>query len=221
MGSIKRLISLIHNGLFYFLIVFTGIIITISSSNVYAQNGETVRGSVTDLSNEPLAGVNVMVKGTSKGTSTDSEGRFLLENVDINSDTLNVSYIGFETAIIPLNGRSDLTITLEESSEALEEVVVVGYGTQSRAEVTTSVGKLDNQVLENVTYDNAATAMQGTISGVRVQQTSGQPGATPRIIVRGGTSINDPDGATPLYVIDGVIRQDMNNISAENIESLQ
>src|SRR5699024_2232505 len=62
---------------------------------------------------------------------------------------------------------------------------------------------------------------QGTISGVRVQQTSGQPGATPRIIVRGGTSINDPDGATPLYVIDGVIRQDMNNISAENIESLQ
>ena len=82
----------------------------------------------------------------------------------------------------------------------MEEVVVIGYGSQSREKITTSVTKLDKEALKNVPYANAASALQGTASGVRVQSISGQPGAEPRIIVRGGTSINNPNGATPLYL---------------------
>lgn len=103
----------------------------------------------------------------------------------------------------------------------MEEVVVIGYGSQSREKITTSVTKLDKEALKNVPYANAASALQGTVSGVRVQSISGQPGAEPRIIVRGGTSINNPNGATPLYIIDGVMRANMVHIASEDIESIQ
>jgi len=100
-------------------------------------------------------------------------------------------------------------------------VIVIGYGTQSREMITASISKLDNKVLENVPYTNAASALQGSISGVRVQSTSGQPGAAPRVIIRGGTSINDPNGATPLYIIDGIIQTHMNDLPSDDIESMQ
>jgi TonB-linked SusC/RagA family outer membrane protein len=98
---------------------------------------------------------------------------------------------------------------------------VIGFGTQSKATLTTSISKLDNKVLENIPYSNAASALEGTIPGLKVQSISGQPGAAPRIILRGGTSINNPTGATPLYIIDGVTRTDMNNISSSDIKSIQ
>src|SRR5690606_11661267 len=103
----------------------------------------------------------------------------------------------------------------------VDEVVVIGYGTQSRETLTTSISKLDKKVLENVPFANVASALQGTLPGVRVQSTSGQPGAAPRVIVRGGTSINNPNGATPLYIVDGILRSDINNINSNDIESLQ
>ncbi len=102
----------------------------------------------------------------------------------------------------------------------MEEVVVIGYGSQSREKITTSVTKLDKEALKNVPYANAASALQGTVSGVRVQSISGQPGAEPRIIVRGGT-FNNPNGATPLYIIDGVMRANMVHIASEDIESIK
>lgn len=179
----------------------------------------TVVGTVTSPDNENLPGVNVIVKGTSNGTVTTVDGRFSL-TVPENA-TLIVSFIGYVTQEIPVNNRRTLTITLRPDAKSLDEVVVVGYGSQSRASVTTSVTKLDTKVLENIPYTNAASAMQGTLPGVRVQNTSGQPGAAPRVIVRGGTSINAPNGASPLYVIDGIIRPDMNDISPDDIASLQ
>src|SRR5690606_26995359 len=191
-------------------------------STAFGQVGQDqVTGMVTDQSGEALIGVNILVEGTNNGTSTDLNGEFTLQNVNLNSSSLLVSYIGYRTVTIPVEGRNSLNITLEEDSEILDEVVVVGYGTQSREELTTSVSKLDEKVLENVPYAHVASAMQGTISGVRVQSTSGQPGAAPRIIVRGGTSINNPNGAAPLYVVDGVIRPNIANIASDDIESLQ
>lgn len=193
-----------------------------SNPGLYAQTSQSqVTGTITDQSGEPLVGVNILVEGTNNGTSTNFDGSFSLENVNLQSNVLIISYVGYKTVRISLNGNANISISLESDTELLKEIVVVGYGTQSREELTTSVSKLDDKVLENIPYANVGSAMQGTVSGVRVQTTSGQPGSAPRIIVRGGTSINNPNGAAPLYVVDGVIRPNINNISADDIESLQ
>ncbi|GAB3907882.1 TonB-dependent receptor [Larkinella knui] len=178
-----------------------------------------ITGTVKSLEGEVIPGVNVIIKGTTNGTVTDKEGQFAL-NVPENA-TLVFSFIGYLTEEVNINSRTSLQITLKSDVKSLQEVLVVGYGKQSRETVTTSVTKLDTKVLENIPYANAASAMQGTLSGVRVQSTSGQPGAAPRVIVRGGTSINNPDGAAPLYIVDGIIRTNMNDISPDDIESLQ
>ncbi|RIH65517.1 SusC/RagA family TonB-linked outer membrane protein [Mariniphaga sediminis] len=180
----------------------------------------SVSGKVTDFDGQPLPGVTVVVKGTTQGTVTNANGEYSMANIP--EDVILVfSFVGMRTQEIPLEGRTTLTVVMEEETIGLDEVVAVGYGTQSREILTTSVTKLDTKVLENTTFGNAASALQGTVSGVRVQTLSGQPGASPRIIVRGGTSINSPDGATPLYVIDGVIREDMDGINTSDIESMQ
>ena len=178
-----------------------------------------VTGTVKSLEGEALVGVNVIIKGTITGTVTDVNGRFSL-NVPQGA-TLVFSFVGFLKEEVAVNERTRLEITLKSDAKSLDEVLVVGYGRQSRETVTTSVTKLDTKVLENIPYANAASAMQGTLSGVRVQSISGQPGAAPRVIVRGGTSINSPDGAAPLYIVDGIIRTNMNDINPDDIESLQ
>lgn len=198
------------------------LICILSQNYLLAQAGQSqVSGIITDNQGDALIGVNILIEGTNNGTSSDFEGKFSLSNVDVNSGVLLVSYIGYKTAKIPIDGRNYITITLEEDSKILDEVVVVGYGSQSREVLTTSVSKLDEKVLENVSFSNPTSALQGTIAGLRVQSTSGQPGARPRVILRGGTSINNPEGATPLYVIDGVVRDNMDFINPRDIESIQ
>src|SRR5690606_15922531 len=177
-------------------------------------------GTVTDANGEPLIGVNVLVKGSGIGTSTDFEGRFSLDDVAEDA-ILVISYIGFQTQEVPVEGQTVLTIVLEEDTQMLDEVVVIGYGEQSRETLTSAVSKLDNKVIENTVFGDAASALQGTVSGVRVQSTSGQPGASPRVIVRGGTSINNPNGAEPLYVVDGVIRDNLDGVNTADIASMQ
>lgn len=189
-----------------------------SAFSAHAQD-TTVSGTLRSSEGETLPGVNVVVKGTGQGTITDVDGEFRIQAPE--DATLVFSFVGYLTQEIERNGRTTLEVTLSPDVQQLGEVLVIGYGEQSRETVTTSVSKLDNQVLENVTYPNPTSALQGTLPGVRVQSTSGQPGATPRVIIRGGTSINDPNGAAPLYVIDGVIRPDMRNITSEDIESVQ
>ena len=186
--------------------------------SAHAQNN-TISGTVNSSEGETLPGVNVLVKGTTQGTITDVNGEFRIQASD--DATLVFSFVGYLSEEVVLNGQSTIEVTLSPDVQQLGEIVVIGYGEQSRETVTTSVSKLDNEVLENVTYPNPTSALQGTLPGVRVQSISGQPGATPRVVVRGGTSINNPNGANPLYVIDGVIRPDMNNIAAEDIESIQ
>jgi TonB-linked SusC/RagA family outer membrane protein len=198
---------------FCFLILFQ-----LFSLAVFAQT--TVRGTVKDTKGQALPGVSVFIKGSTGGSNTDASGSYSITKVERNSVLVYTS-VGFKTQEINVSGRDVIDIILEEGTSDLSQVVIVGYGSQNRRTVTTSISKLDKKVLENVPYANAASALQGTLSGVRVQSINGQPGAAPRVIVRGGTSINNPNGAAPLYIIDGVIRPDMNDINSDDIESLQ
>ena len=186
----------------------------------YAQSTRQVRGKITDQNNDPLPGANVQVMGTTTGASSNAEGFYTISVPNAES-SLIFSFIGYKSQQIPVGNQSEINVSMKADEAVLDEVLVIGYGTQSRETVTTAITKVDNKALQSIPYANAASALQGTVSGVRVQSTSGQPGAAPRVIVRGGTSINNPDGANPLYIIDGVMRPQMDNIASEDIESIQ
>ncbi|RQP10310.1 MAG: TonB-dependent receptor [Parapedobacter sp.] len=195
------------------------VLIFVCSCIVLAFGQIKVRGYVTDRDNRPLSGVSIVVEGSAISTSTNNEGYYEI-SVPAADAILSFSHVGLIRTKQKVAGKTDLNVVMEESGQSLDEVVVIGYGSQSRGNVTTSISKLDNRVLENVSFPNVGTALQGNLPGVRVQTTSGQPGMAPRIIVRGGTSINNPNGAAPLYIVDGVIRS-INNIASEDIESIQ
>ncbi len=180
-----------------------------------------ISGRVVNGLNEPLSGVSIIILGTTVATSTGDDGSYQI-TIPSGSSIVVFSYVGMVTQRITFNGQQTINVVMEEDGQNLEEVVVVGYGTQTRDKLTTSISKVDNKVLENTPFTNAGSALQGAVAGLRVQTTSGQPGDAPRIILRGGTSINNPDGAAPLYIIDGVIRSGgLNDINASDIESIQ
>ena len=178
-----------------------------------------ITGTVTGSDKSPLPGVSVIVQGTTTGTVTDMNGKYSL-TVPADAKTLLFSFVGMESMEVVIGSSNVYDVTLSENLVGLEEVVVIGYGTQSREVLTTSISKLDTKVLANVPYANVASALQGNIAGLRVQSTSGQPGAAPRVILRGGTSISNPDGSAPLYIVDGIIRG-ISDLNPEDIESIQ
>ncbi|GAA4452860.1 TonB-dependent receptor [Nibrella saemangeumensis] len=177
----------------------------------------TLTGTVLDAgTNTPLPGVNVIVKGTSRGTVTTAEGTFALPAQ--RGERLIFSLIGMTSQEISVTDQTTLTIRLDESAKSLDEVVVVGYGQQSRRTLTGSVATVDPAVFKSVPRTNVATALQGAVPGLRIQQTTGQPGATPAISFRGGTDFNG--AGAPLVVIDGVIVPSLFGISMEDVESI-
>lgn len=180
-------------------------LIVISSGNsVEAANPArvTVTGMVTDDRNEPLPGVSINVKGTSIGTASSPDGRFSL-NVPSPNDTLLFTYIGFAPQQQALAGRTTINVTLVAVSSNLNEMVVIGYGTQKKQNVTGAIASVPMQEIRDMPVSNVATALQGKIAGVVVQQNSGSPGRTPAIKVRGFGSISA--GTSPLIVVDGNI----------------
>ncbi|GHB86941.1 SusC/RagA family TonB-linked outer membrane protein [Persicitalea jodogahamensis] len=179
----------------------------------FAQN--SVRGTVT-AEGEPLPGVSVVVKGTTQGTTTDVEGKFTIAVAP--NATLVFSYVGYQTKEIAVGNQTNLTVQLAPDNQVLNEVIVIGYGQQSRRDVTGSVSSVNEQVMKSVPRTNAATLLQGTAAGIRVQQSTGQPGATPRVVLRGGTSFGG--GGEPLYVVDGVIVPSLYGINPSDIESM-
>lgn len=181
---------------------------------------ESISGKVVDNDGQPLPGVNVLVKGKIQGTMTNFDGEFTL-SIPSDAKFLEFTYLGMKTQEVPIDGRISYNIVMEAEAFGLDEFVAVGYGSQSKRTLTTSISKLDNKVLENIPFTNAATALKGTLAGLKVQSTSGQPGATPNIVIRGGTSINSPNSASPIFVIDGVTRYDMDDINSADIESIQ
>lgn len=181
-----------------FVVVFLALLLT--GFEAKAQELD-VSGVVTDEAGIPLPGVNVLVKNTNRGVQTDFDGVYSLK-VDP-GETLVFSYIGFQTIEIPITvNDTEVNVVLEENLSNLDEVVITGYSSQLRSNMATSISKLDTKVLESAPRSNAATALQGTIAGLRVTQTTGQPGATPSITLRGGTDFGG--GGSPLILIDGV-----------------
>lgn len=170
-----------------------------AETTIVAQTGKTVKGVVTDKG-EPIIGANIMVKGTTNGTITDIDGKFSLSNVPENG-TLVVSFIGYLSQEIKVGKQQNLTVELKEDNQTLDEVIVVGYGSQKKANLTGSVGQVDSKVLESRPIMNASSALQGTIPNLQITPQSGAPGATVELNVRGTTSIN---GGGPLVLVDGV-----------------
>lgn len=187
-----------------------------SEIDIVQQSG-ICQGIVKDATGESVIGASVVVKGTTNGTITDIDGNFSLPNVQ-KGDIIEISFVGYLTETIKWNGKP-INIILKEDTQTLEEVVVVGYGVkQKRSTMTTSISKMDNKVLENAAMSNAAQALQGSVSGLRVINTSGSPGSAPSIILRGGAGIES--ASQPLVVVDGVIRS-MSDINPSDIESIQ
>lgn len=188
-------------------------LLLLTSLSVNAQN-ITVSGSVTDV-NGPLPGVSVVVAGTNTGVATDFDGNYSLVNVPGDA-TLVFSYIGYITQRIAVNNRTTINITLAEDLQALDEVVVVGYGTQSRAEVTGAITTVDSEEITAIPVSTADQALQGRAAGVTVINT-GSPGSAPVVRIRGLGTMNDNQ---PLYVIDGVISSGLGSLNPNDIESI-
>jgi TonB-linked SusC/RagA family outer membrane protein len=188
--------------------------ILVCTQVVYSQT-RTVTGSVVDETGAPLPGVSVLESGTSNGTSTDFNGNYSIQVNDASAQ-LVFSFVGMLDQTITVGEQTQIDVTLMTSAEALEEVVVVGYSTQSRAEVTGAIASVDSEEITALPVVNAEQALQGRASGVTVTN-SGSPGVSPQVRIRGlGTVGNN----NPLYVIDGVITGGLSGINPEDIESI-
>jgi TonB-linked SusC/RagA family outer membrane protein len=177
-----------------------------------------IAGKVTGENNEPLSGVSVVVKGTNKGTSTDNQGIFSL--VADREAVLVISYIGYETREIRVNGEQLVNIKLAVSNKILDQVVVIGYGTQKKSVVTGAISSVKAADLENQAIPRIEEALQGRTSGLTIAASSGQPGSSSTVRVRGTTSINTSD---PLYVVDGVPIDvgGLDYLNPEDIQSIE
>jgi TonB-dependent starch-binding outer membrane protein SusC len=166
----------------------------------FTASAQTVEGTVTDDNNEPLVGASVVLQGTSKGAITDENGKYSL-NVAGSNGKLVVSFIGFQEQSMAIEGRTTINVSLKQSG-TLSEVVVTGYGTQRKSDLLGAVASIKSEALRELPVTSVEQALQGRMSGVQVQQSSGQPGAGISIRVRGVTSI--AGGNEPLFVIDGI-----------------
>ncbi|UOQ69112.1 SusC/RagA family TonB-linked outer membrane protein [Hymenobacter volaticus] len=177
----------------------------------------SVSGRVTQENGDPLPGVTVLVKGTTTGASTNSDGTFVISAPE--GSTLVFSYVGYTRKEVPVTAAStNLTVTLSEDVSALNEVVVVGYGTQRRSDLTGAVTSVSGTQLQQVATSDPVQALQGRAAGVDITSNSGQPGSGTRIRVRGVGTINNSD---PLYVVDGVQTGDISFLLPTDIESTE
>lgn len=184
--------------------------------NEVHQQTTTIKGTITDMTGEPLPGVSVVVKGTTTGVMTDIDGKYAI-SVPNREATLVITYMGFKPQEHKVGDKTTIDIVLEEQSQDLDEVVVVGYGVQKKVNLTGSVASVDSKKLENRAVTNLATSIAGLAPGVRVTQASGNPGSeNVSIRFRGTTSLS---GSDPLILVDGVVA-DMNVIDNEDIESI-
>ena len=188
----------------------------ITDVKITQQNGSCT-GIVKDTTGETVVGASVVVKGTTNGTITGIDGDFSLNNVK-QGDIIQISFVGYKTVEVKWNGQP-LNVTLKDDTEMLGEVVVTGYGGQQlRTKVTNSISKVKQESLNVGMHSNPAQALSGAVAGLKVIQSSGSPGATPTIILRGGTNL---DGTgSPLVVVDGQLRDSMSDINPEDIESM-
>ena len=183
------------------------------------QQGKKVTGVVVDATGEPVIGANVVVKGTTNGTITDFDGNYTIEGVSA-SDVLVFSYIGYLSQEITVGNQAAINVTLSEDSQALDEVVVVGYGVMRKSDVTGSIGVAKGDELTKNQNFSALDNLRGKVSGVNIFSNSSQPGAySNRVVIRGMATINA--SSNPLYVVDGVVMENFDLVNPNDIESME
>lgn len=196
--------------------LFAVLTLLLSVSFLFAQNQITVKGTVTDPGNGPVPGASVLVKGTTtQGTITDANGKYTIQ---VGSDAVLVfSFIGYQSQEISVNNQTTINVQLQEQAYNVGEVVVVGYGTQKKIEVTGAVGQVKGDDIAKQSSVNPMSALQGKVAGVQITN-SGAPGSSPQIRIRGvGTVYGN---ANPLYVVDGVWYDDISFLNPADIESM-
>ncbi|WP_319479756.1 TonB-dependent receptor [uncultured Draconibacterium sp.] len=197
----------------FFLVVLMGF-----NLSLQAQNPIEIRGVVSDASGDPLPGVNIVIKGTLKGTLTDPNGNYMI-SVPGNDAILVFSFIGYNSQEVTVGNQSTIKVALKEDLKQLDEVVVIGYGSVARRDVTTAVSTVSTKEIDERPIVSAAQAIQGKAAGVNVYQPNGAPGGEMVIRVRGTTSFNGSNN--PLYVVDGVPVDNLNFLSPMDIASMQ
>ncbi len=180
------------------------------------QNTRQITGTVIDAAGMPIIGANVMVKGTTNGTITDIDGKFTLEVPK--GAILQVSYIGYMNQEIPVGNKSVLSISLQEDTQKLDEVVVIGYGTMKKSDITGAISSVSEEKIARQAVANVSTALQGLATGVSVTSSSGSPGSAATIRIRGVGTVND---AEPLFVVDGMPVTDINYLNTSDIQSME
>ena len=191
-------------------------LLILCSTTIYAQN-VNVTGTVTEAtSGQPLPGVNVLIKNTSRGASTDFDGNFSLTDVPLNS-VLVFSYLGYQSKEVTVVNNQPLNVVLDEDSQSLDEVVVIGYCTQKKKEITGAVSVVSSETIEDLKPTRIEQALQGQVAGVNIVSNSGSPGAAATISIRGVSSNGD---TRPLILVDGTVVEDLSVINPNDIESV-
>lgn len=225
----KKLLLTILNSLFflYFIGAFGVNTNTIETEKRIENSTQQleITGTVTDSNGQPLAGANVIEKGTTNGVQTDFDGKFSI-GISSQKATLEVSYIGFTTKEVVVNNQTNLNIVLEENVSALDEVVVVGYGVQKKVNLTASVSQIGTEVFENRPVANTARSLQGAVSNLQITSSTdgGRPGSSPNINIRGfitsvGSTTGSIQDAGPLVLVDG-IEMGLDQINPDDIKSV-
>jgi len=177
----------------------------------------TVSGKVTDV-NGPVPGANVSIKGTNKGTQTDFNGNYSIEIIDQDA-ILEISFIGYQRQEIPINSQKTIDIMLQMDQEALDQVVVVGYGSQLKREVTGSLQSIELEGLQDQPVSQVTQQLQGRLTGIQITEATGKPGQGMSIKIRGQLSVTG--GSDPLYVVDGFpISGDISAMNPAEIDNI-
>ena len=194
------------------------IIAAMATSFALNMNAQSVKvtGNVVDSNNEPVIGAYIKVKGSSKGAVTDLDGHYTID-ADKNA-TLVISYVGMANQEVKVGNRSQINFVLKDDANDLNEVVVIGYGQVKKGDLTSSISAIKGDKLEKLSTGNVMNALQGQVNGVQISGAGG-PGASPRVIIRGVTTVN---GSDPLYVVDGMpVGTNINFLNQNDIESMQ
>ncbi|WP_282037217.1 SusC/RagA family TonB-linked outer membrane protein [Saccharicrinis aurantiacus] len=177
----------------------------------------TIQGIVTDAEGAPLPGVTVFFTGTTSGTITDSNGKYTLKQEE-GTNMLTFSFIGMETQEVDITGKTTINVALQNESIGLNEVVAIGYGTAKKSDLTGAVTSVDTDDFDKIPATSPLQALQGRASGINITSSSGMPGASSEVMIRGTQSINGSNA--PIYVVDGVITTTIDNLNPNNIASV-
>lgn len=196
---------------FSFTLCFIGLL----SQQSFAQ--QAVKGTVTDENGAPLPGVNVVIDSTTSGTTTDLDGRYVI-SLEEGQNVLVFSFVGYKTQRVPVNGRTQVDIQMKEDVAMLDQIVVIGYGQVKKSDLTGAVSSVKSEDLVKVPSVNPMEALQGKVAGVQVNNSSGAPGSSPVVRIRG---VGTPGNPNPIYVVDGVITDDISYLNSADIKSVE